>query len=84
VVRKRVVPVTGDAPLTVGAEIMVGEASIGRVGSVDGVAALALLRLDRALEARTKGQTLTSDGVALTVDAAALDAFDAAAKARSA
>jgi hypothetical protein len=39
-VRKRVVPIEGDAPLTSGAEIKVGAASIGAVGSVAGKLAL--------------------------------------------
>jgi tRNA-modifying protein YgfZ len=66
-VRKRVVPVEGQALLTTGAEIKAGEAVIGTVGSVAGRQALALLRLDRAEEAKAKGAALTADGVAITV-----------------
>jgi folate-binding protein YgfZ len=84
VVRKRVVRITAEAPLTPGADIRIGEIAIGRVGSVDGASALALLRLDRAVEAAAKGQTLTAGTVPITVEAAALAAYDAAAKARAA
>jgi tRNA-modifying protein YgfZ len=66
-VRKRVVPIEGEAPLTPGAEIKTGTASIGTVGSVAGRLALALIRLDRAAEAKAKGQALTADGVAVTL-----------------
>lgn len=84
VVRKRVVRIAGDAPLATGADIKIGEAVIGRVGSVDGNTALALLRVDRAIEAAAKGQTLTVDSVPVAVDAEALAAYEAAAKARAA
>jgi folate-binding protein YgfZ len=66
-VRKRVVPIEGEAPLTPGAEIKVGAAAIGTVGSVAGTMALALVRLDRAAEAKAKGQALTADGVLVTL-----------------
>jgi folate-binding protein YgfZ len=64
-VRKRVVPVEAAGPgeLRPGAEIAIGTAVIGKVGSVAGRRALAMLRLDRAAEARAKGQPLTADGV---------------------
>jgi folate-binding protein YgfZ len=66
-VRKRVVPIEGEAPLTPGAEIKIGAATIGTVGSVAGNLALGLVRLDRAAEAKAKGQTLTADAVAITL-----------------
>ncbi len=84
VVRKRIVRLEGAAPLVHGSDIVVGEAVIGRVGSVDGTHGLAMLRLDRALEAHGKGQPLLAGGTPVTVDAAALEAFAAAATARSA
>jgi len=63
-VRKRVVPVDGEAPLTSGADIMVGAAAvIGRIGSAAGTHALGFLRLDRAAEATAKGEVLTAGGV---------------------
>jgi folate-binding protein YgfZ len=66
-VRKRVVPVTGEAPLTPGAEIAAGAAMIGTIGSVAGERGLALVRLDRAAEAKAKGQSLLAAGVAITL-----------------
>jgi len=87
VARKRVVLVTGAAPLESGAEVRVGTATIGSVGSVGSVAGphgLALLRLDRAAEAADKGQPLVAGDVTIAVDAAALDRYRAAAAARAA
>jgi folate-binding protein YgfZ len=81
-VRKRVVPIEGEAPLTPGAEITVGTTAIGSVGSVAGRLALALIRLDRAAEAKAKGQALTAGGVAVTLrkpDWATFDLAPAAA-----
>jgi folate-binding protein YgfZ len=66
-VRKRVVPIEGAAPLASGGEIKAGEATIGTVGSVAGRQALALLRLDRAAEAKVKGQALTAGDVAIAL-----------------
>ena len=66
-IRKRVVPVAGEAPLAPGAEVKAGAAVIGAVGSVAGTQALALVRLDRAAEAMAKGETLTAGGVAITL-----------------
>jgi folate-binding protein YgfZ len=64
-VRKRVVPVEGEAPLRSGAAIMAGNAEIGSIGSVAGARALALVRLDRAAEAGAKAQPLLADGIAV-------------------
>lgn len=66
-VRKRVVPVEAAAPLRSGAAILVGDAEIGRIGSVAGAHGLALVRLDRAAEASAKGQKLLADGIAVTL-----------------
>jgi hypothetical protein len=74
----------GAGPIVQGSDVFVGEAVIGRVGSVDGIHALAMLRLDRALEARDKGQPLAAAGTPLSVDAAALAAYAAAETARKA
>ena len=86
VVRKRVVAITGSAPLTTGAEVLIGgAAAIGTIGSVDGTRGLALLRVDRAAEAADKGQALTTaDGTVVTVDPTALDRYRASAAARAA
>ncbi|HEX5997965.1 MAG TPA: folate-binding protein [Hyphomicrobiaceae bacterium] len=66
-VRKRVVPVEAVAPLKSGAPIMIGEVEIGSIGSVAGTRGLALVRLDRAAEARAKGQAILADGVAISL-----------------
>ncbi len=78
VVRKRIVPIKGEG-LKTGAEIKHGAGIAGFVGSVAGNAALAMLRLDRAAEAATKGEHLTVDGKAIVVDAEALDHYRASA-----
>lgn len=75
VVRKRVVGVEGSADLEAGAAIKAGDVDIGRVGSVAGTKALAMLRLDRAIEAKGNGITLTAAGVAVTPDKDALDRY---------
>ena len=66
-VRKRVVPIEGETALTPGVEVQAGTAAIGTIGSVAGKLALALLRLDRAAEAKAKGQVLTAHGVPLAL-----------------
>jgi tRNA-modifying protein YgfZ len=82
VVRKRVIKVTGAAPLTSGTEILQGEAVIGRVGSVDGNHALAMLRLDRAAEAQDKGIALMAGDIAIAPDATALERYQSSVAAR--
>ncbi|WP_072385445.1 folate-binding protein YgfZ [Hyphomicrobium sp. CS1BSMeth3] len=83
VVRKRVTLVTGPEPLTTGAEIKIGAAVIGTVGSVAGPHGLALLRIDRAAEAADKGEPLTAGAATIVVDTAALDRYRASAAARA-
>ena len=62
--RKRIVPVEGDAALPApGATIEAGGVAIGRLGSVSGTSGLALLRLDRAMEALAAGKTLSAGSV---------------------
>jgi folate-binding protein YgfZ len=75
-VRKRVMPIEGEGPLASGAEVTAGTAAIGTVGSVSGRSALALLRLDRAAEAKAKGQTLAADGVTVTLSKPDWATFD--------
>ncbi len=82
VVRKRVVRVVAASALTAGADITAGAAAIGKVGSVAGRAGLAMLRLDRAVEAMTKGDAIAAGGLPLTVDAVALEAYRHAVKNR--
>lgn len=75
VVRKRIVRVSASAPLTSGAEVNVGDATIGTLGSVVRTEALAMLRLDRVAEALDKGQPITAAGHPLTVDPERLAAY---------
>ena len=84
IVRKRIVRLTGTGPLSEGADILMGDVTIGRIGSVDGVNALAMLRLDRAMEAGDKGVALTANGVIVTGDSLALEHYRAAAAGRPA
>lgn len=69
-VRKRVIRVKGadDLPAT-RPDVMMGEVSIGRLGSVAGRQGLALLRLDRVIEAIDKGIPVTAGGIAIEADA---------------
>jgi folate-binding protein YgfZ len=77
-VRKRVMPIdaVGTADLQSGTEVMAGAAAIGKVGSVAGRQALALLRLDRAAEAKAKAEPLTAGGVAIAVRKPGWATFD--------
>jgi folate-binding protein YgfZ len=66
VIRKRVVPVEGSAPLPSDRpDITAGTVSIGKLGSVSGTKGLAMLRLDRADEFEAQGVPLTAGGIAL-------------------
>jgi hypothetical protein len=82
VVRKRIVKVAGTAPLTPGADVLLGEAVVGRVGTADGHQALAMLRLDRTSEAEQNNLDLKAGGVDISVDANALARYRATAAAR--
>jgi hypothetical protein len=73
------VRIAAAAPLMPGTDVMAGDAAIGKVGSVAGVHGLALLRLDRAVEAAAKGEPLRAGGADVTVDADALFAYQHAA-----
>lgn len=75
VVRKRVVRVSGAAVLTSGSEITAGAASIGSIGSVAGREGLAMLRLDRVVEAIDKGDAIVSRCVVINVEAAAVASY---------
>jgi tRNA-modifying protein YgfZ len=66
-VRKRVVPIEAEMPLTAGATISAGKAVIGTIGSVAGRQGLAMLRLDRAAEAKANGEPLSASGVLITL-----------------
>lgn len=66
--RKRIVGVEGEGPLpSSGTEITAGGAPIGTLGSVSGSSGLALLRLDRAEEAKAAGQPLRAGEVTVAL-----------------
>ena len=66
--RKRVVGVEGERPLPApGAEILAGNIPIGTLGSVDGKSGLALVRLDRAEDAKAQGIPLRAGDVAISL-----------------
>jgi tRNA-modifying protein YgfZ len=65
--RKRVVIVEAETALQAGSEITAGTATIGAIGSVAGSRALATVRLDRASEAKAKGEALLAGGVRIEV-----------------
>jgi hypothetical protein len=68
-VRKRVSRVVGAADLSASRpEVTMGDVAIGRLGSVAGRQGLALVRLDRAIEAIDKGIPITAGGIAITID----------------
>lgn len=65
--RSRIVPVVGDSPLTVGAEVAAGGLPLGSVGSVAGTSGLAMIRLDRAGDAAARGTPLLAGDIAITL-----------------
>ena len=83
VVRKRVVRIGGAGPLAAGADVTLGAATVGSVGSVSGNIGLAMLRLDRIVEAITKGEAVLAGGVPITVDAEALTRYRASVAERA-
>ena len=74
--RTRVVPVLIDglAP-EIGAAVLAGERAIGRMGSSHDGQGLALLRIDRAAEARDAGQPLIAGSAMITVEKSAWARF---------
>jgi folate-binding protein YgfZ len=74
--RKRVVPVEGDGPLLSGTEVKAGDLPLGTIGSVAGTRGLALLRLDRAADATSKGTALTAGDATITLSRPAFAGFE--------
>lgn len=66
--RRRVIAVAAETALPpAGTPVMVGDIEIGTLGSSDGAAGLASLRLDRAADAMRAGRAITAAGVVLQV-----------------
>lgn len=82
-VRKRAVKISANAPLQANSEILLGDIPVGRIGTADGTHAIAMLRLDRVIEAEDKNQPLTAGGIAITPDENAMNRYRSAATARS-
>ncbi|MBS0249705.1 MAG: folate-binding protein YgfZ [Proteobacteria bacterium] len=82
-VRKRAVKISANAPLEANCEILLGDIPVGRIGTADGTHAIAMLRLDRVLDAEEKNQPLTAGGIAITPDENAMSRYRSAATARS-
>jgi len=81
--RKRIVGVEGEGHLpATGAEIRAGETPIGTLGSVSGSSGLALLRLDRAEEAKARGDQLRAGDIAIALRIPAWARFKTAAPVR--
>lgn len=75
VVRKRLVRVASKGAIASGAEVRVGDAVIGRVGTMADGGGLAMLRLDRVAEALECGSAISASGQTINVEAAALDRY---------
>jgi hypothetical protein len=66
--RKRIVGVVGETDLPApGADILAGNMPIGTLGSVDGKSGLALIRLDRAEDAKAQGISLRAGAAAISL-----------------
>lgn len=65
--KTRIVGLGAAAPIASGTEIVAGELPVGTVGSMDGLAGLAIVRLDRAEEALSQGISLMAGGVSVTL-----------------
>ena len=76
--RKRAIRVAGNGALVSGNSVEAGEATIGTLGSASDASAIAMLRLDRAAEATTKGVTIKAGGIAISLDPPDWIAFDIA------
>jgi hypothetical protein len=80
--RKRIVGVEGEGPLPPsGAEIIAGSLPIGTLGSVSGNSGLALLRLDRAEQAKAAGVSLHAGAVTIAIRIPAWARFETPAPA---
>lgn len=83
IIRKRAVRISGAAPLTSNVDVLLGDIPVGHVGTVAGNAGIAMLRLDRAIEAGEKNQKLTAGGVIVTPDDDALNRYRVSSAARA-
>ncbi len=83
VVRKRVVRVASTVDLPSDqCDVTMAGVTIGRLGSGAGQQGLALIRLDRAVEAIDKGEPITAGGATLALDTETIAAYRAAVAAK--
>ncbi|MBO0663705.1 folate-binding protein [Jiella sp. MQZ9-1] len=69
--RRRLMLVTGDAPLMANTAVKAGDKSIGELVSVVDAAGLALVRIDKLANAAARGEAITAEGepIALAIPA---------------
>lgn len=65
--RKRIVIAKSETAIPAGANLTAGNVQLGSIGSSAGQSALALVRLDRAAEARLRGEALVADGILVEI-----------------
>jgi tRNA-modifying protein YgfZ len=82
IVRKRAIRVSGDASLVAQTDITIGDVVVGRIGTVDGKNAIAMLRLDRAVEAAQKNVPLKAGDAVITPDPDAIERYQASVSAK--
>ncbi|MFY0612769.1 MAG: folate-binding protein YgfZ [Hyphomicrobiaceae bacterium] len=74
--RKRAMRITAAQPLVAGGSVEAGEATIGILGSASDTHAIAMLRLDRASEAKAKGIPIKTGETVIALDPPDWIAFD--------
>lgn len=83
--RNRIMPVAFEEfPAENGIAVMAGDKTVGTMGSSAGKQGLAMLRVDRAVEAIDAGTPLSAGGITLTIRASAVADFLAQARAKAA
>jgi tRNA-modifying protein YgfZ len=75
--RKRIVRIRGERDLQRGALVLIGDIQIGSVGSIAGRNGLALIRIDRVVEAIDAKQPITAGEVPITIDPEMIDRYRA-------
>lgn len=76
IARKRAVIASFKVPPSAGAQILAGDKLVGRMGVPGPHRAIALVRLDRAADARGAGLPLVADGVDIAIEKPVWAAFD--------
>ena len=74
--RRRLMLVTGEAPLIANAEIRAGDRSVGEILSIEDDRGLALVRIDRLANAAAKGEALTVEGMPVALERPAFAGYE--------